>query len=138
MEKEKKSLVKWIKEHKTQLIIAGISITTIVAIILGIKNRQTLEEAWSSLKRVAEKVPDKSQSVCKCIETVQEVPKASVTNESIIQITRIPHDVSEHVRNLPSGYKASAEKLALAAERGLDLLPGQIIVEAYRTGGFAA
>ena len=76
MEKEKKSLVNWIKEHKTQLIIAGISITTIVAIILGIKNRQALEEAWSSLKRVAEKVPDKSQSVCKCIETVQEVPKA--------------------------------------------------------------
>lgn len=46
MEKEKKSLVNWIKEHKTQLIIAGVSITAIIAVILGLKNREAIEEAW--------------------------------------------------------------------------------------------
>lgn len=51
---------------------------------------------------------------------------------------RIPHDVAEHLRNLPNGWKASAEKIATAAEHGYDLRPGQTWVEAYRTGGLAA
>lgn len=51
---------------------------------------------------------------------------------------RKPHDVAEHLRNLPEGRKASPEKIAAAAEHGYDLLPGQTWVENYRTGGLAA
>ena len=35
---DRKSLIRWIKDHKKQLIIAGISIGTLILIILGIKN----------------------------------------------------------------------------------------------------
>lgn len=62
----------------------------------------------------------------------------NVVESNIIPITKAPHDVSEHIRNLPQGYKASAEKIALAAERGLVLLPEQTIVDAYRAGGAVA
>ena len=51
MKKEKKKIVDWIKEHKTELIIAGVSVSALVMLILGIKNKETLEEFWSSLKK---------------------------------------------------------------------------------------
>ncbi len=45
MEKEKKTFVDWVKEHKKELIIAGVSIAAIIAVIVGIKNHKALEEA---------------------------------------------------------------------------------------------
>ena len=35
---EQKSLLAWIKKHRKDLIIAGISVTTIIFVVLGIKN----------------------------------------------------------------------------------------------------
>ena len=35
---EKKSFLSWVKEHKTQLLLAGISVTTILAAAIGLKN----------------------------------------------------------------------------------------------------
>lgn len=137
MENEKKTFVNWIKEHKTELIIAGISITAIIAIIFGIKNHKALEEAWLSLRKLVEKTPE-------TIPTIRSLPieeSASVKDMveiSIISVDRIPHGVAEHLRNLPEGWKASAEKIATAAEHGYDLLPGQTWVQAYQTGGVAA
>ena len=57
MESKKKELIKWIKNHKKQLIFAGISITTLVCIILGIKNKDTLAELWISLAESVKKAP---------------------------------------------------------------------------------
>ena len=36
---ENNKFVSWVKAHKTELIIAGVSITAIIGIILGIKNK---------------------------------------------------------------------------------------------------
>jgi len=36
---EKTSILAWIKAHKKELIIAGIGITAIIGVILGIRNR---------------------------------------------------------------------------------------------------
>ena len=47
----KKGVVVWIKEHKAQLILAGVSITAIVGIIWGIKNKDELTKLWSSLAK---------------------------------------------------------------------------------------
>lgn len=55
MEDKKKSVLTWIKEHKTELILAGISITAIVTIILGIKNKDALMNVWNKLKTRIEK-----------------------------------------------------------------------------------
>lgn len=137
MEKEKKTFVDWVKEHKKELIIAGMSIAAIIAVIIGIKNHKALEEAWSSLRKLVEKNPEAIPTVNTA--TIAEVtPVKDIVEINIVTAGRIPHDVAEHLRNLPEGWKASAEKIATAAEHGYDLSPGQTWVETYRTGGLAA
>ena len=137
MEKEKKTFVQWVKEHKKELIIAGVSIAAIIAVIIGIKNHKALEEAWASLRKLVEKTPEYIP-VEKTVAVTEAVPVKDIVEINIVTTDRIPHDVAEHLRNLPEGWKASAEKIAKAAEHGYDLLPGQTWVEAYRTGGLAA
>mgnify|MGYP004517044879 FL=1 len=52
---EKNSVISWIKEHKSQLLLAGISVTTVILTVMGIKNRETLTDLWKSLKKQIEK-----------------------------------------------------------------------------------
>lgn len=136
MEKEKKTIMNWVKEHKKELIIAGVSIAAIIAVIIGIKNHQALEEAWTSLRKLV----DKTQETIPVVEPVlvtEVAPVNDIVEISIVTTDRIPHDVAEHLRNLPEGWKASTEKIATAAEHGYKLLPGQTWVEGYRKGGLA-
>ena len=49
--KEQKSLLSWIKKHRNELIIAGISITTIIFVALGIKNKDAINSFWNNLKK---------------------------------------------------------------------------------------
>lgn len=137
MENEKKTFVDWIKEHKKELIITGVSIAAIIAVIIGIKNHKALEEAWASLRKLVEKAPE-TMPVAKSVPDTDVLPVKEIVEINIISADRMPHDVAEHLRNLPEGRKASAQKIATAAEHGYDLLPGQTWVEAYRTGGLAA
>ncbi len=141
MAEEKRTILDWIREHKKELIIAGVSITALILAILGIKNRKAIEEVWNSLRQIVNQKPVTIQpsTITPVSEiTVKTETLTNVVESNIIPITKAPHYVSEHIRNLPNGYKPSAEKLALAAERGLELLPGQTIVDAYRTGGAVA
>ena len=45
---EKKSFLSWVKEHKTQLLLAGISVTTILAAAIGLKNKDAIEGLCAS------------------------------------------------------------------------------------------
>ena len=45
----------WIKAHKKQLILIGISIPTIIAIVLGLKNKDAMMELLDNLKDEVEK-----------------------------------------------------------------------------------
>lgn len=40
--KDKKSLMNWIKAHKKQLILIGISILALIATVLGLKNKDVM------------------------------------------------------------------------------------------------
>lgn len=132
MEEQKKTCISWIKKHKKELIIAGVSVSAIILVILGLRNQKALEEAWKSLKSLIERVPENIST--------QEIPLARNTTQvtDMLPLTRAPHDVPMHVRMLPQGWNPSAEKIAQAVELGIDLLPGQTIVGPYRTGGAAA
>ena len=52
---EKNSIIAWIKEHKLQLLLAGVSITTVILTVMGIKNKDALTDLWKSLKQQIEK-----------------------------------------------------------------------------------
>ena len=144
MNEEKKGFIAWVKAHKKELIIAGVSVATIIAIILGIKNRDALVELWGSLRASVAKSPAPVRELpditpvtpaVSIIET-EKIPVAEATE--MVRSVQYPFDVSEHIRNLHPGWKASAEKMAEAKTIGITLLPGQTIVDGYTKGGLAA
>lgn len=123
----------WLKEHKTELIVSGVSIITIAALFVGIENRAMLED----------KIPQMKKILCNpSVEGNSKKFLENATNDiggiSKEGISRAAHEVKSHLRKLPEGCKASKEKMALAIEYGYTLLPNQTWVESYHTGGNAA
>lgn len=123
--------------------MTGVSITVIISLILGIKNRKTLYELWKALMQTVDKkdvlkVPDRI--VADNVETViMDVPKAEIIDFSSAHSSyREPFDVSKHLRNLPEGMHPSSEKVATALEHGFELAPGQTWVDNYVKGGTVA
>ena len=54
-ETDKKGFIKWIKEHKSQLALAGVSVAALIAMVLGLKNKDSITKIWMSLKDEIEK-----------------------------------------------------------------------------------
>ena len=130
MEEKKDSFKAWVIAHKKQLILAGISISVVLGIILGIKNKDTLEELWTALKSKIRNVP----------KTELIVEPISQTSTPQLQIVTAPHtytrpqepvNVGLHIRTLSGGRTHSAEKTAEALALGIDLLPNQTLVDPY-------
>ena len=129
---EQKKLIRWIREHKKALIIAGISITTLIAIVLSIKNREVIKGFWNSLQKVIDKSAVQ-------VANLPPVETANPVLEDVVTVVAqhresLPFDVSKHIRNLPEGWHASADKVATALENGFDLAEGQTWVMHYAKG----
>lgn len=130
MEEKKDSFKAWVIAHKKQLILAGISISVVLGIILGIKNKDALEELWTAMKLKIRNVP----------KTELIVEPISQTSTPQLQIVTAPHtytrpqepvNVGLHIRTLSGGRTHSAEKTAEALALGIDLLPNQTLVDPY-------
>lgn len=130
--KEQRKMIRWIREHKKALIIAGISIGTLIAIVLGIKNREAIKALWASLRKVAEK-PAVHAMKAPPVEAAHPAVEDVVTVVAQHRET-IPFDVAKHIRNLPDGWHASADKIATALENGFELAEGQTWVSDYMKG----
>ena len=50
MEDEKNSFITWVKKNKKALIVAGISISALILVILGIKNKDAILKLWKELQ----------------------------------------------------------------------------------------
>lgn len=127
---EKHKFVDWVKAHKKQLLIAGISVTAIIGIIIGLKNKDAIKELWAALDNSLSKNPEKLP------ESIAIVQAAPPVIEEVIPIRlytspQEPFDVSQHIRNLSGGRHHSSEKAAEAAVLGIDLLPHQTLVDTY-------
>ncbi len=125
----KRGFLTWVKNHKKQLILAGVSITTIVGIILGIKNKDVLTALWKSLSESVKKAPVSTETI-----PVKQphVPTTSV--ELSVRAYTPPveaFDVSRHVRTMAEGKHHSAAKAAEAMALGIDLPPNQTLVGPY-------
>ena len=144
---EKTGILAWIKAHKKELIIAGISITAIISVILCIKNRESIMRMWESLRLSITKQPLKATEGKSMLSTtstpisvrvIEVVPATEITVIRTTDIAQSPFDVSEHLRNLHEGWQVSATKIAAAAGHGYNLQPGQTWVDSYTKGGIAA
>ena len=54
-EKNQKGMMKWIKEHKMQLILAGGSISSLIIVVLCLKNKKAIEKQCNLLKEQIKK-----------------------------------------------------------------------------------
>jgi len=130
MEEKKGNGFAWIREHKKELIITGISVGATIALYFGLKNSTLMERKFEVLKNVVSDETEKLHFVdMDNINVVEEVKKA---------ITRAPHEVRMHPRKLPGEQKPSSEVLAYAKEIDFPLAQGQTLVKAYHTGEKAA
>lgn len=64
-----KGFLAWVKVHKTQLILIGVSIPTIIAVILGLKNKDTIKALWGQLN---EEIKKANMYSAKWFETVTD------------------------------------------------------------------
>lgn len=117
------------------MILAGIGIAAVIALVLGIKNKDTLKALWASLKGAveptAERISDAVTATATKIPT--ETPALLLSNDPCV-----PQEVRRHIRNLHKGWHASPEKLAAAREMGIILQEGQTWVDNYMKGVCAA
>lgn len=127
---ENNKFVSWVNAHKTELIIAGVSVTAIIGIIFGLKNKDTIKELWDALENSLSKIPDKISEPDTIVQTAQPVFE-EVTPVRLYTSSQEPFDVSQHIRNLSGGRHHSIEKAAEAAALGITLLPNQTFVDTY-------
>lgn len=134
MKEQKNKLIQWIKEHKKELILAGVSFTAIISIILSIKNRGSITALWEYLKNSIEKAQTKMQpNSYGNMEKITVRPIAKIVSipEVPLETTKIPINVCAHIRNLPDGHHASPEKMAEAFEQNIFLKPNQTLVKSH-------
>ena len=130
MEEKKMEFKEWVKTHKKQLVLAGVSITTIFAIILGIKNRKTLIEVWQILKNTVDDSNPELNTVLHEEQIAQSVGEV-IQESKTYTFPTDSFEVRQHIRKLSEGRHHSPEKAIEAAAMGIDLPLNQTIVDAY-------
>lgn len=118
-----KSYFEKVRDHKTEIVIAGVTIVSIAGVIL-------LEKNWGLITGKSVTVLMKDSSKVK----VDSIPVFQTAIESIaVEVTTTEKiiDVNKHIRNLSLGHKASPEKLLSAIENGMELSANQTWVDAY-------
>lgn len=161
--KEQKKLVKWIKEHKRELIAVGISVGALLLLALGIKNKDQVKKLYQQLRELikptsievakeivvafpkskAEAPTEVIQSLVSTVEplsaavqkTIFDAESAHKAHEAVEHASFM---VNKHPRTLPAGWNASPEKIATALENGFDLKANQTWVISYPKGGKTA
>lgn len=120
---KKKSFFEKVKEHKTEIIIAGVTIITIAGAVLTVKNRNSFRgHNVTNLLKECGKV--NNDSIPHVSEAIENTVSSISSNGRVI-------DVSKHIRNLPEGWKASSEKLDSAIQAGIILGDHQTWVDDY-------
>lgn len=136
---ERRGLIDWIKEHKKELIIAGIGIGTLLLVVLSIKNRETINAIWDSLRKTVKQPTAKvTEAVIQATMEIPTEPIQEIVTVASSNSETIPFEVSRHIRNLPDGYHASPRKIAEALKNNIILMDGQTWVDSYIKGNVAA
>lgn len=137
MNENKTGFLKWVKNHKKQLALAGISIVVIVGIVVDIKNKDALMKLWNELEDSIKKTPKDAASYTRTINV--DMPSiVFVETTTKYTMPQTPFNVSQHVRNLSDGRQHSVEKEAEALSLGIHLLENQTLVDPYTKGAMAA
>ena len=136
MEEKKMEFMEWIKANKKKLLFAGVSVTAIMGVMIGIKNREAIMELWEVLQ---ETIDDNSIKVNADIQEEKLTSMVFETLETTRKYTpsKEPYDVRQHIRILSEGRHHSPEKALEAAAIGIVLSPNETLVNQYSKGNVA-
>ena len=101
-------------------------------------------ELWKTMSASIKKPIAPASEIKVAVSAAPVVPVIEVRELPVVEsneasrIIQYPFDVSDHIRNLHPGWKASAEKIAEAERLGIVLQPGQTLVDGYTKGGLVA
>lgn len=130
MEEKKNGIISWVKVHKKQLLLAGGSVTVVIGIIIGLKNKDAIMDLWDSLKGSLMREQGGQIMPLASVEVASSAVEETVPIRSYTSPQKA-FDVNQHIRNLSGGRHHSSEKAAEADVLGIVLLPHQTIVDAY-------
>ncbi len=162
MKKAGKRAIQWVKAHWKGLLIAGVSVTTLLLIIKHIL--ETEDQADSPVTETDDflpnnlpdfDLPDVSDDTEELSDDMpvldpevynkaaEDEPLTSPVFEVICsteadESEKPPFEVSPHIRNLPEGWHASSAKREEAEENGFELEEGQTWVSRYTKRSEAA
>ena len=93
---EKNLFICWVKEHKKELIIAGVSAAAIAAIILGYKNREYLISIISNLDKKVDSLPqpDVLSIATPLVGTTKVEPSIDIPEVTIHVLSDVPQESS--------------------------------------------
>lgn len=126
-------LIAWVKSNKRQLALAGVSVTAVIGIILGLRNKDACLDLWTSLSERVTKASVEMPAPGSIVKETIPVLEAGISKRSYTLPTEA-FDVSRHIRTMAEGWHHSSEKAIEAMELGIDLLPNQTIVGPYTKG----
>ena len=112
---EENRFKKYVKQHKEEIIMAGVTITAVIGAVFLVKNIETLNKSV------------RPSSIPMANPKTAPMKVATITDEPMLKTI----DVREHLRTLPNGYHASAHKIKEAAENGIALATNQTLVSSH-------
>lgn len=124
---KKKTFFDFVKEHKKEIVIGSATVCVAVVVVVIFKNitaanaQNIIEEVVAKGLKTHNDAVSVSSGV---VEACHASPPPSIK----------PIYVSEHLRNLPAGWKASQSKIDLASQYGFLLGDNQTWVDSYAKG----
>lgn len=131
IENNEHSFTTWVKKHKKGILIAGGTIVAIGAGCVVYKNWDSITTIFKFTKLEPIMINTPPASVKASMPVMDVIPEISTEAVSKIINNGEPFGVCGHPRNLPKGWNASAEKIALALEQGIELKERQTWVKNY-------
>ncbi|MGN0803915.1 MAG: hypothetical protein ACI4QI_06025 [Candidatus Coproplasma sp.] len=111
-------------KHSKGIMWGMITVGGIVTGFLVYKNREIIDNLFGTLFKLPKQgVP----SMPKCVETSKQLEQVQIVEKTMRQHIEVPM----YCRKLPIGQKASAGKIAMAAEMGYELADNMTLVRKY-------
>ena len=119
----------WVQRNKKKLALAGLTITAIAGLAVGIRNKEAVAKLWGELclllgeSPAGGSLPESSAQVIEVASQAARPRPYTLPQESFA--------VSSHIRTLSAGMRHSAGKAAEAEALGIKLQPNQTLVSSY-------
>ena len=113
----------WFHKHKKALLIAGASVVAVAGTVLVVKNWEVIEGLLTD--RITKGEMPQVHTSEKKFPVLLEEAETSISSYSKTI------DIREHIRQLPKGQHASAQKIVEATEAGILLGESQTFVSAH-------